>query len=140
MEGAFLKNWELKHGTELYAVTPLWGIGMTMIESIPRQWRAIRARVGDSVDIPIHTEVVSVVPTDEGAEEVTVSFYIYDFAEEFDFDPETESRPVRAATIQKGETSRFQFPEHQTIVPASDGESATIYHLGRTDEERRMLY
>jgi len=70
---------------------------------------------------------------------VTVSFFVFDFSDEFDGEPETEARPIETETIGRDETSRTFFRHHQTIVPASDGKSATVYFLGETEEERRLL-
>jgi hypothetical protein len=110
-----------------------------MIESVPHRWRSVRASVGDSVEVPTDAESVSLLPAAEDSDEVTVSFFVSDFIDEFDTDPETESRPIQTETIARDETSRTFFRRYPTIVPAPDGESATVYFLGETDEERRML-
>jgi len=110
-----------------------------MIEPVPHRWRSVRATVGDSIEIPKNAESVSLLPPADDSDEVTVSFFVFDFSDEFDRVPETESQPVEAKTIGRDETSRTVFCHHPTIVPAPDGESATVYFLGETDEERRML-
>lgn len=106
---------------------------------MPHRWRSIRATVGDSVEIPISADSVSILPAGEGSDEVTVSFFASYFAEQSDTELETESRPIEIATVGRDETSRRAFPYYSTIVPTQHGESATVYFLGETDEERRML-
>lgn len=110
-----------------------------MIETVPHRWRSIQASVGDSVKIPIDAESVGLLPAADGSGEVTVSFFVFDFTGEFDREPETESRPIETETMGRQETSRTVFRHHSTIVPASNGESATVYYLGQTEEERRLL-
>lgn len=110
-----------------------------MIESVPHRWRSVQASVGDSVEVPIDAESVSLLPAAEDSDKVTVSFFVFDFSDEFDREPETESRPIETETIGRDETSRTFFRHHSTIVPTPDGESATVYFLGETEEERRML-
>ena len=110
-----------------------------MIEPIPHRWRSVRATVGDSIEIPTNAESVSLLPAAEDSDEVTVSFFVFDFSDEFDREPETESRPIETETIGRDETSRTVFGHHPTIVPTPDGDSATVYFLGETEEERRML-
>lgn len=111
-----------------------------MIELVPHRWRSVRATVGDSIEVPIDAENVTIIPAEEDSEEVIVSFFVSDFTGKFDTEPETESRPIEVEWMGRGETSRRMFRHYSTIVPAPDGESATVYFLGQTDEERRMLW
>lgn len=111
-----------------------------MIESVPHRWRSVRASVGDSVEIPTDTESVSLLPAAEGSDEVTVSFFVFDFTGEFNKEAKTESRPIDKETIGRDETSRTLFRHSPTIVPAPDGKSATVYFLGETDEEQKTLW
>lgn len=111
-----------------------------MIEPVPHQWRSVRETVGDSVKVPTNAESVSLLPAAENSDEVTVSFFVFDFSDEFDGEPDTEARPIQRETIGRDETSRGMFRHYPTIVPSPDGESATIYFLGQTDEERRTLW
>lgn len=110
-----------------------------MIEPVPHRWRSIQASVGDSIEVPTDAESVSLLPAEDGSNEVTVSFFMFDFMDKFDRVPEVESRPIESETIAREETSRTVFRYHSTIVPASDGKSATVYYLGQTEEERRLL-
>jgi hypothetical protein len=110
-----------------------------MIEPVPHRWRSIQGTVGDIVEVPTDAESVSLLPAADGSGEVTVSFFVFDLIGEFDRVPETESRPIESETIGRDETSRTVFRHHSTIVPASDGESARVYYLGQTEEERRLL-
>lgn len=111
-----------------------------MIEPIPHRWRSIRATVGDSVEVPIDADCVSILPAEEGTVEVTVSFFVSYFPEQPDTELETESRPIEVETMGRDETSRRMFAHYPTIVPAPNGETATVYFLGQTDEERRALW
>jgi hypothetical protein len=110
-----------------------------MIEPVPHRWQSVQGAVGDTVEVPTDAESVSLLPAAEDSNKVTVSFFVFDFSDEFDGVPETESRPIGTETIGRDETARTVIGHHPTIVPASDGESATVYFLGETDEERRML-
>lgn len=74
-----------------------------MIEPVPHRWRSVRATVGDSVEIPTNAESVSLLPAAEDSDEVTVSFFVFDFSDEFDRMPETESRPIETETIDRDE-------------------------------------
>lgn len=111
-----------------------------MIEPVPYRWRSVRATVGDFVKVPTNAESVSLLPAAEDSDEVTVSFFVFDFFDEFDKDPETEARPIETETIGRDETPRTGLGHHPTIIPTPDGESATVYFLGETEEERRMLW
>lgn len=96
--------------------------------------------MGDSVEIPSDAESVSLLPAAEDSDEVTVSFFVFDFTDEFDTEPEMETRPIQTETIARDETSRTFFRRYPTIVPAPNGESVTVYLLGETNEERRTLW
>lgn len=65
--------------------------------------------------------------------------FVFDFTEEFDTELEMESRPIQTETTAQDETSRTIFRRYPINVPVPVGEIATVYFLGETDKERRML-
>ena len=50
-----------------------------MIEPVPHRWRSIQASVGDSIEVPTDAESVSLLPAEDGSNEVTVSLFMFDF-------------------------------------------------------------
>lgn len=62
-----------------------------MIEPVPHRWRSIRATAGDSAEVPTDAECVSLLPAADDSDEVTVSFFVFDFTSGFDTEAETET-------------------------------------------------
>lgn len=107
-----------------------------MIESVPHRWQSIRATVSETVEVPTNASSVTILPAEEGSDVVTVSFFV----SEFETDSEVEARPVRTRTIEGDDSLELMFMRHPTIVPSENEDSATLYFLGQTDEERRTLW
>lgn len=106
-----------------------------MIEVIPQEWESVRVMVGVVVEIPVEAGYVTVLPTKEEPEKVTVTYFVPESA-----GSEVESRPVVKNTLKQGEASRRIYETHPTAVPSPSGDAITIYALGQTEEESRVLW
>lgn len=106
-----------------------------MIETVPQEWQSIQATVGEEAEIPADAACVTILPIEDGSEEVTISFFVPKLV-----DSEVESRPVVTGTLERGEESRHIHERYLTLVPSPSEDSITIYALGRTEEERRTLW
>lgn len=110
-----------------------------MIEPVSHRWRSVLASVSDSVKVPSDVECVSLPPAAVDSDEVTVSFLYSTLPKSSTQILEMESRPIQTETTAQDETSRTIFRRYPINVPVPVGEIATVYFLGETDKERRML-